>query len=72
MRIDLLDSFVGKTDDRLLDRAHLQPSPPPTRTRQTHPRRVRASLRTSGHPDSSVISHNHCQLNLQQSRVFRF
>ncbi len=35
------------------------------------PVEFRAGLRTSGHPNSSVISHNVCQLNLQQSRSSR-
>jgi hypothetical protein len=53
--------------DRVLDRAHLQPAPPTARPGQAHPRRVRASLHTSASNDSSMTSHNHCQLNLQQS-----
>lgn len=53
--------------DRAVDRAHLQPTPPSTRPRQTHARRVRASLRTQHSNDSSMITHNRCQPNLQQT-----
>ena len=43
-------------------------APPPTRPRQAHPGRVRASLRPEHHSSSSMISHNHRQPNLQQTR----
>ncbi len=65
---------AGATRDELayeivvLDRTHLQPSPPTTRPRQAHPRRVRTRL----HPDHrrrSMITHNHRQPNLQQTQA---
>ena len=41
----LEDALRARLRDRLLDRAHLQPPSPSARTRQAHPRRVRARLR---------------------------
>ncbi len=40
--------------DRALDRAHLQPPPAPATPRQTHPRRIRASLHPHQRPGSSL------------------
>ena len=58
--------------DHHLDRTHLQPPTPSTPARQTHPRRLRARLHPTTVPRrqraGSMISHNHRQPDVQQSR----
>ena len=54
-----------------LERTHLQPTPPPTRPRPTHPPRARARLHPTALPQRrsrrGMISHNRSQPNVQQS-----
>ena len=56
--------------DRSVDRAHLQPSAPPTRPRPTHTSRVRTRLHTTRR-SRGMISLNHRQPKLQQTRLLK-
>ena len=47
--------------DHRLDRAHLQPAPPPTRPRQAHPRRVRARLHPTDPTSTTTRRHDQSQ-----------